>query len=98
MAHVRHTIAPFDFLQNCFAFNRMRVIEVVTRFYRTGERIMTTFTIDNENNITAFAGPGQAEAVNRCLRAALYEFRGTGGFGCEPACRAAGSNLEQPAG
>ena len=24
---------------------------------------MTTFTIDTENNITAFAGPDQAEAV-----------------------------------
>lgn len=36
---------------------------MMKRIHRTGDKPMTTFTIDPENNITAFAHSQEAEAA-----------------------------------
>jgi hypothetical protein len=45
------------------SFKGIGVIHVVSRIPRTGDKPMTTFTIDAENSITAFPTPDQAEAA-----------------------------------
>ena|SRR5215469_14302136 len=59
---------------------------------------MTTFTIDTENNITAFAASDQAEAVIAAGAQPFATSEELTQVGCWLACRALACHLEQPAG
>ena len=70
----------------------------MTRIRREEDQIMTTYTIDTDNNITAFAAPDQAEAV---IAAGAQPFATTEELTQLArwlACRAPGCDLEQLAG